>query len=496
MDDIYKIIDSVFSKHKLLGNYDCTESEYALMVDLVSDLCNKLIHRNIHFSKESHKLIFITLVEIAKRWKNADTVEDHEEDRFWDFIFKTLVDGKEDKLYREFRSMISQLGSKNILPIVKTGKIYYATLMMHSFAPKNSMQSFFELCYNVFKKDLDFGFTSDDEWICEIVARQMKSVLDGGYREDKQVSIGTSAYSIRIGLRSFALHDDLSANFVEFIKNTLHRIHKLYNGENISEDTRLERCIVDWWRKKSEMEKLPAETVRKKRVSTVSKQNIVAKYIRNDDKVFLCIPSIRLDDDNNTMSLTVYTNGEQVLSEEMQTKRREFIVATKPREFELNELLEYDDSINVRIEIKENEIVIFDSEKNKTTSLKREFILFDGEKEIFSQINKLTNYFVYSKDIDTLKSAPTELTTYGENLYNIYPNAGESLIGEIKKVFFVNKEKAASLGNNACLIGNLTDVEWSLDDISCAVYNNIVKLMVPENLNLKALELRIDRKSY
>lgn len=40
------------------------------------------------------------------------------------------------------------------------------------------------------------------------------------------------------------------------------------------------------------------------------------------------------------------------------------------------------------------------------------------------------------------------------------------------------------------------DVEWLLDDISCVVFSNSVKLMVPENLNLKALELRIDRKLY
>jgi hypothetical protein len=46
------------------------------------------------------------------------------------------------------------------------------------------------------------------------------------------------------------------------------------------------------------------------------------------------------------------------------------------------------------------------------------------------------------------------------------------------------------------LIGNLSDVEWLLDEISCVVYGNGVKLMVPENLNLNASELRIDRKSY
>src|SRR5690606_32406795 len=118
-------------------------------------------------------------------------------------------------------------------------------------------------------------------------------------------------------------------------------------------------------------------------------------------------------------------------------------------------------------------------------------------KEIFSQINRPTNYFVYSKNIDALKSIPAEIMTYGTNLYNIYPNAGESLVGETKEVSFENKTKMASLGKNACLIGSIEDVEWILeDDISCVVYKNDIKLMIPENSNLKALELRIDNKHH
>jgi len=491
MNNILQRVEQVFNEKKLIGNHDFTKDEYSSMVDSVGALYD-------NFDKNSYKLIFTTLVEIAKRWKQFDTTEyDEENSGYWDYVFKTLFGSNIDqKLCQKYRNVISWLGNNYNIPIVTGGQKYYATLMMHSFAPKNSIYSFFDLCYNIFKRDLDFGFTRDDEWICEIVATQIENVLGHEYREDKKVSIGSSAYSIKIGLRSFALNEDLSADFVQFIKDTFYQINKLFNREKIIEYTRLERYIVEWWKNKTESEKLSDETARKKRISTVSKQNIVAKYIRNDNEVFLCIPSIRLDDDTNPMRLLVYVDGEQIYSEEMITKRGELVVATKQKEFELNDLLKRYDTVNVRIEITENGVVIFDSEENKTTSLNREFILFDGEKEVFSQINKPTNYFIYSKDIDALKSIPAELTTWCTNLYNIYPNAGENLIGKIKQVFFVNKEKAARLGENACLIGNLAEVEWLLDDISCVVYTNIINLMVPENLNLKALELRIDSRVY
>ena len=81
------------------------------------------------------------------------------------------------------------------------------------------------------------------------------------YREDKKVSIGSSAYSIKIGLRSFALSDDLSDDFIEFIKDTFYQINKLFNREKITEETRLKRYIVEWWKNKTQVEKVSNEKI-------------------------------------------------------------------------------------------------------------------------------------------------------------------------------------------------------------------------------------------
>jgi hypothetical protein len=512
-DEISTKLEQVLNEHKLIGNHEFSTDEYSQMIEIVGKFSADIIRvgsidsatlstdKDHNTVKSIQNLIFTTLVEIAKRWRETENEDDNEENSgFWCYVFKVLTGNDEHNhsLYSAFTSVIQQMSSRDNLPIVKTGKKYYSTLMMHAFSPKKSIHSFFDLCYNVFKKDLEFGFTSEDEWLCGIVAQQIASVLGSGYREDKKVSIGSSAYSIKIGLRSFALNEDLKPNFIKFITETFYQINQLFNREKIEENTRLKRYIVEWWKNKTETEKIKGNTTTKRRIPTVSKQNIVAKYIREDDEVFLCIPSIRLDDENSKMHLTIFVNGESVLSEEMRTKRGELVFATKQIEKNLNDLLKWQETINVKVEIKENGTVIFDSERNSTTLLHREFILFDNEKEVLSQINKPTNYFVYSKDIDKLKAIPQEIQTCSTNsfLHNIYPTAGESLIGETRQVFFVNKEKAARLGNTVCLIGNLPDVEWLLDEYTCVVYGNSVKLMIPETLNLKALELRIDHKTY
>jgi len=492
MDIILQKIDQIFNdcKNKLIGNFDFTEDEYSAMLDEVGDLCKKS-----HFQVNDQKLVFLTLIEIAKRWKDSDTLGDNEENgSFWCFVFKTItgVDEYNQTLYSQFTSLISEMGRQNRIPVVQTGKKYYATLMMHALAPKKSIHSFFDLCYNLFKKDLDFGFTSDDEWLCEVFAIKFASFLQNGYREDRAVSISSSAYSIKIGLRSFALHKDLSQNFAQFIKDNLEQINKLFNRVKITEETRLQQYLVEWWKNKTDTEKVSDSTARKKRVATVSKQNIAAKYIRNENITLLCIPKIRLDNENDIMQLSVYINGEQYYSEEMRTKRGELVVSTKEKEFDLNTLLQYSDSINIQVRITENEVVLYDSKE----TLNREFILFEDEKEILSPINKPSNYFVFSKNIDGLKKTPQELTTYSTNLYNIYPTAGETLTGTLKEVIFDDKVKIEKSLNTVCLLGNLPDIEWVLDDIHCFVYKDSVKLIVPENINLKALELKIDTKTY
>lgn len=493
MKEFIEQIDIVFNENVLIGNHDFTDLEYSLMLENVAELSKN------QFEKKSYKLIFATLVEIAKRWRQSSSIDEEEGNSgYWDYVFYVLFGSPfvDQQICQKYREVISSLGKSQNIVIVNCGQKFYATIMMHAFAPKSSIYSFFDLCYNVFKKDLDYGFTSDDEWYCDNVTKKMKIVLEGGYRENELVSIGSSAYSIKIGLRSFILNEKLSSEFNKFIRETFYNINKLFYREIIDEKTRLEKYIFDWWKNKTAIDKLEIGTFYKKRVPTVSKHDITVKYLNIDNDVFLYIPSIRIDDDNKTMMISIFIDDNLHYSEKMNIKHGELINTTKPLEFNLNKLLHSVDSIKIRVEIKENEIIVFDSEKNKTTSLNREFILFDNEKEIFSQINKPTNYFIYSKDIDLLKIVPDDLNTCGKNLYNIYPKAGESIIGETKQIFFVDKTKTAILGKNPCLIGSIADVEWILEDFFCVVYKNAVKLMIPDNFNLKALELIIDKKLY
>lgn len=142
VDNLFQQIENVFAKHKLIGNKDFSEDEYAFMVDYVSMLSDR-------FDKDSYKLIFVTLVLIAKRWRQqSDTIGNDEEDcGYWEYVFKTLFGSDiNQQLCQKYRNAISWLGKSSNIPIVTSGQNYYATLMMHSFAPKNIFH--FHIFYN------------------------------------------------------------------------------------------------------------------------------------------------------------------------------------------------------------------------------------------------------------------------------------------------------------------------------------------------------------
>jgi hypothetical protein len=499
MKNLLPKIESVFNECKLIGDYDFSDEEYSLMVERVSYLCFLLADSNSQpFKKEDYKLIFATLVEISKRWKDSESCEAGEDDsRFWDYIDRVLsVKDFPKKIYSGFTDVILSLRFDKVIPAVTVGKLYYATLMMHSFSPRSGVESFFDLCYNVYKKDLCFGYTSEDKWVCEIVAEEMRKVLRGAYREDKKVSIGSNAYSIKVGIRSMILNSDLSSYLIDFIDNTFSQINRLFDGETIEQTGRLKRFISEWWKKKSISEKVIDGTDRKKRVSTVSKREITVKYFNYDGVVVLSIPPIRADDFSAQMWLSVYVNGEEHISQRMGTKCGELVVATIPITLSINDLSILGDTVDIKVTIKENGTILFDSESNNATSLKREFIVFDGEKEVLRQNNKPNNYFLYSRDVDTLKSLPAELSTMSSCFYNIYPIDGESIIGKTKQMHFIDDNKLEKLGKRVCLIGSLSDIEWRSNNVSYIVYKSSVKLMIPQSCILKALKLTINDELF
>lgn len=272
--------DEIFANHRFIGEYDCSDDEYSDILEITRRVSLKCINAYSGcIPVKYYKVIFLTLVEIAKRWKYEDETEDgsDEEDGggFWNYAFRVILFDEiiNQKLYNEFVRIIQFL-CDNKRPFVTRGKKYYATIMLHSFAPASSMNAFFGLCYNLFKNDLDFG--DADAEFCHRVAVALRSKLGGSLGESSGVAIGSQVYGFKIGLRALILQGELSEEFESVCKEIFSYICRRYERKEVSCETRLVNLLDKWWESKSVDD---SQKRGKHSEPPVLKRNIQLKYV-------------------------------------------------------------------------------------------------------------------------------------------------------------------------------------------------------------------------
>lgn len=485
-------VENAISDNKLVGESSFCEEEYETLLEYTREYALSYSRGIGSFLGGTDYIHFITLVEIAKRWKRIED-DENDESGFWEFVFKTLIgfEGYDQKLYKAFTDLIGSLGRSDKILFVDYGKKYWAALMMHAFAPIRSIYAFLDLCYNIYRKDLDFNYTENDKGVCEIATIRFCEILQSTVGNDKTVSIGSNTYAVKIGLRTLALNSETQDEFVNLLHKTLEIIDNLFYKYNFDAKNYFEEIVFEWWKSKLSEVRSDRKTTGHRSTAAVTKQNIRAKFNRFNNKVFLVIPPIRINDKGTTVCLSVYEGEieEQRLSEKLFTKIGELTVTTKQKEIDLNDILCKEKMINIRVEISENGITIYDKKFYK------EFLLFDDKNEVHSQINKADNYFLYTRDISALKQ-PAEISGVGCYLYNIYPKIGESLVGELQQVFFVEKLSVNRNQNTVNLIGNLPNCKWYVGDIGCMVFSGSVRLLVPKDTPINGMDLTIDTKRY
>ena len=482
--------EEIFAKHRFIGEYDCSDDEYSDMLEITRRVSLECINAYSGcIPVKYYKVIFLTLVEIAKRWKYEDEASDgsDEEDGggFWNYVFRVILFDEiiNQKLYNEFVRIILFLCDKK-RPYVTRGKKYYATIMLHALVPASSMNAFFGLCYNLFKNDLDFG--DADAEFCHRVAVALREKLGGNLGESAGVAIGSQVYGFKIGLRALILQSELSGEFESICKEIFSYICRRHERKEVSCETRLVNLLDKWWKRKSvddcqKREKPPEPPV--------PKRNIQLKYVYENGKVSLRIPSFYADGDGYIRyRAEIFIGQEDTPSRsfDLPLRHGELITVTKQKEVELNDLLKDRKEIDIRVVIREGNEKIYDS----LSGLNREFILFEKEREVLKQICRPTNYFIYCKNVDDL-SMPASTQRVDADIYNIYPEEGEELVGQKRRYLFLNEQEDRK-EKTVRLCGQMPEVEWMFDELSCRIFSSSVKLLVPDGINLRGMRIDID----
>lgn len=496
--DSYKKITGkltrIYRKGKIIGEYDFSDEEFLVMIALLN-----VAIKEKDITLFGDRFAFSTLLEISKRWKN-DENNKNGRTAFMPFV-TTILTGQTHKhqyIYRIVTEFVNQMIRKGIVSEASySQKKYYATLMMHALAPRDSIYSLFNLCYNVFKEDLGFKYdTKNNGWIVEMVAEELrKSFSKVGGDENKAVQIGSNIYFIQIGLKSFALHDDMHKEFEQILHKVFSTINQLFYNDSFmpNKRSRIEKLLLNWWNETISGSKVLSSSESSCN-TVVGQSKVYAKYIlsRKRNGVQLYIPPILLDSIEDQIVITTYVDGAALLPIEMHTRKGEMFVETTEMMSDLNGLLvnSSKSQIDLRVVVKLNGKQIYDS----IDKLKREFILFDDSNEIKTPVALSSNYTLYSRDIDSFGEYADKIHTIGNNLYNIYPNVGDILSSGLQKVFFIDKTNDTARGvNNIILIGNKNDAVWrSPSGESFKVFSSNINLLVSKTFNPHSLEIRCD----
>ena len=420
-------------KETLVGNYMFTDEELAQLYSATEKLLrNYDSSRGNDIPKMFDPFFFVAMVNAVKDWRSG-------EDTFWDHInIKLLGAPGSPKIYNYLTGVIDRLGrSGKILYLSGCSKQYYATMLAHAFAPQKSVESFLDLCWNLYSVDMNFTYTENDDTF-ELVAEELKKTFLKQKSLEDDIKLGSNVYSLRAGLKGMAI--DSPREMVNQIENTISLIDRAFSGEVLDSDQYFSFVICNWW---SEKEKnfgiaRPRRKAYERAITDYSA--IRPKYECNAKQICLYIPSIRLKNNYyDTPVLRIYQGDKLVTQQGMRTFGTGITMATKELHIPISELISENGAIDYTLEISHCDEVIY----NSRTSLFREYILFRGNREISQEECLPGNYVLFAPRFDDFSVYPAEIRSIpGEpDLYTFHSQEGEMLQNSKQTVFFVHEKQ-------------------------------------------------------
>lgn len=448
--------------------------ETSIKLDCVSK------ERGATLSALDYDMVFVALVNLIKEWlPDSDT--------FWEYIFKKLgIDSYQQKIYSQVTNVVDRLAIKNKIFILDSfKKKYYATICSHAFAPISSSYSFFDMCWEIYCCDLNESYEPNDP-VCDVITKSLQQKLKINVDNDDDFQIGSKVYSFRAGIKGLAV--DQPELLSKLLDKVMTNIHSLFNGQVINlHDSYLNSLMRDWWIKKEasfgilKPRKVSGEHV----ISDYSQ--IKTKYNYIDGIAYLTIPAIRLlENVDYEPYLEIYINNEQKICEPLELYGSGILMATKIKRMALNDLPFAE---NIRVVISHCGKTIYDSKD----SMKRDYILFKNEKEVFSKECFPGNYTLYVKNFENLYKYPSDIGKITLNTYSLDANNGDILQSKDNIIFFVNEKQ----GRKLYFVANENNkLQYRMNDKEYKVIDGDVWVDVDNEVDMKDFGVKYENETF
>ena len=246
-NEIRQKIESVYNNHFLGSSLAFNEEEKSSIYDEVGSILRRVGNEwGESIRRSEYEVILIALVELTKEW-------DSDEDAWLAFVSKKLLGSQSDikgKLYTQICKCMDSLNKNNKFFMLNCfTKRYYASVCSHAFAPKSSVFSFFDMCWEIYCKDLLQQYAPNDPILSLIASSLHNKLADLGADED-DISIASKVYAFRAGIKGLAI--DQPELLIELLNTSLFVIHSFMNSEPIKTDSYLKILLREWWNLKEQ----------------------------------------------------------------------------------------------------------------------------------------------------------------------------------------------------------------------------------------------------
>lgn len=378
----------IFKLYPLIGDYLLPEEAYQKLFDNakkaidINILCKERKEPQRKFKLSVHEQIALVVVQLAKQWNS------NEEGRFTRYV--AMQFGYRDDSGRVWGLITQSLElafCQNQRFFIRHNgeRQFYETVMAHSFGPARSWYPLFDLLFGFYTENLDWNYVPNDPWFSQLV-KTLQKKFNNDSLQDEEYLIASKSYNLKVGVRR--LVQERPEYCAKLFEDIVKRIHLLVSNRS-TQSIRYSINLVDNWfaEKISNVKGITEHVGRSSNESSdvaLDYRSIYPKYILNNDKLFIQIPSIRIVAEySGTAVATVFVDDRIVEEAELQVRGNELGETIKQKRIEIKNTDFPSSEIHLRLTVALGEDIIYDSDRK----LWRQVIIFSDGKEV--ALNKL-----------------------------------------------------------------------------------------------------------
>lgn len=380
----FQIADYVFRRYPLAGEYIPTNKENLLLYQSANQIVKRIVSGDTHVTHQEEAVLVLETIELLKLW-STDLSDDNGANTFWEYIFMQYgfnsknSSGARNRLYTRFCTAI-----KNTLNAYKRFfapegmQQYYTSLLLHALAPKQSINSLFNILFDFYVENLDFQYVVEDTSY-KVFTKGMRARWDDRIIHDDQLQLRADA--IFSGLR--ALFMERPGYMAVLADAIVKKMDALLRGDDeVSLDTDKnywDLLLYEWYNRKSMSERVRVQGERRQRnaeyVATTT-ERIYVKYEVINDIIGIHLPRIRLSTvKEERPEIRVIQCGSIVFEDELSVSGNDLCLTTRSRFISLQEAqYHFSEPLQIQVVITYGGEVLYQSDSKLT----RNYILFDA----------------------------------------------------------------------------------------------------------------------